>query len=46
MATTSTSHAAFGLQDQLFSLPNEEPVTFLFHNFENEDLTKRIVVSS
>ena len=26
-------------------LPNEEPATFLFHNFENEDLKKRIFVS-
>jgi hypothetical protein len=33
-------------QDQLFSLPNEEPATFLFHNFENAGLTKRILVSS
>jgi hypothetical protein len=34
------------LQDQLFSLPNEQPATFLFHNFENADLTKRIFASS
>src|SRR6266852_1458534 len=34
-------------QDQLFfSLPNGEPATFLLHNFENVDLTKRIIVSS
>ena len=34
------------LQDQLFSFPNEQPATFLFHNFENADLTKRVLVSS
>jgi hypothetical protein len=34
-------------QDQLFfSLPNGEPATFLFHNFENVGLAKRIFVSS
>jgi hypothetical protein len=33
------------VQDQLFSLPNGEHATFLFHNFENADLTNRIFVS-
>src|SRR6266853_4856829 len=30
----------------LFSLPNGEPASFLLHNFENADLTRRIIVSS
>jgi hypothetical protein len=33
-------------QNQLFSLPNGEPAFFLLHDFENVDLTKRILVSS
>ena len=33
-------------QNQLFSLPSGEPAFFLLHNFENVDLTKRILVSS